>query len=72
MQNVEGEGGATILYSDAGTEGTWTINEEYKILIEDTPGFNLPGRVMLACAPSDANRVYALVAQGYLLWTTCI
>lgn len=65
MQNVEGEGGATILFSDAGTEGTWNINEEYKLLIEGTPGFDLPGRVILASAPSDANRVYALVAQGY-------
>ncbi len=65
MQNVEGEGGATLLYSDEGTSGTWAVNEEYKLLIEDTPGFDLPGRVMLACAPSDANRVYALVAQGY-------
>jgi len=65
MQNVEGNGGATILYSDSGLEGSWFVNEEYKVLIEGTAGFDLPGRVILAAAPSDANRVYALVAQGY-------
>jgi len=65
MQNVDGEGGATILYSDAGIAGSWNTNDEYRLLIESTPGFDLPGRVILASAPSDANRIYALVAQGY-------
>lgn len=64
MPNLSGEGGATILYSDEGVAGTWTINEEYKTLIENTPGANLPGRVMLASAPSDENFIYALIAQG--------
>ncbi|MCF8368874.1 MAG: T9SS type A sorting domain-containing protein [Bacteroidales bacterium] len=65
MPNVDGAGGATILFSDSGLEGSWTLNYEYKILIENTPGFDLPGRVILATAPSDANRVYACIAQGY-------
>ena len=65
MPNINGDGGATIFYSDAGTLGSWTINEEYKTLIESTPDFNLPGRVILSAAPSDENRVYVLVAQGY-------
>ena len=65
MQNINGDGGATILYSDSGLEGSWTVNDDYNILISNTPGFNLPGRVVLATAPSDANRVYACVAQGY-------
>lgn len=65
MPNLSGEGGATILYSDDGATGTWIINEEYRILIENTPNFNLPGRVMLATAPSDENYIYALIAQGY-------
>jgi hypothetical protein len=65
MPNVEGEGGATILFSDNALPESWSVNEEYKIQIENTPGFDLPGRVILAAAPSDANRVYALVAQGY-------
>ncbi|MBN2175378.1 MAG: exo-alpha-sialidase, partial [Bacteroidales bacterium] len=65
MQNANGEGGATILYSDLGTTGTWTKYEEYKILIENTPDFNLPGRVILDAAPSDENIVYCAVVQGY-------
>jgi hypothetical protein len=65
MQNVEGNGGATILFSDEGTSGSWTKFEEYKTLIENTPDFDLPGRVMLAAAPSDENIVYSAVAQGY-------
>ncbi len=65
MQNVTGDGGATILFSDDGLPGSWFVNEEFKILIENTPGFNLPGRVILASAPSNPDRVYVLVAQGY-------
>jgi hypothetical protein len=66
MPNVEGFGGATILYSDSGDPGSWNVNDEYRILIENTPALNLPGRVILASAPSDANRVYALIAQGVM------
>ncbi|PID95181.1 MAG: hypothetical protein CSA95_00700 [Bacteroidetes bacterium] len=67
MPNINGEGGATILYSDQGTEGTWSVNETYKTLIEGgTSGYYLPGRIMLAAAPSDTNRVYGIVAGGYL------
>ena len=66
-QNIDGEGGATILYSDEGTAGTWTVNETYKLLIEQgTGGYSMPGRIMLAEAPSDANRVYGVVAGGYM------
>lgn len=65
MQNVNFEGGATILYSDTGLEGSWSVNEDYKTTIEAEPLFNLPGRVIFAAAPSDPQRVYALIAQGY-------
>jgi hypothetical protein len=65
MPNVEGDGAATILYSDSGLPGSWHINSEYRTLIENTPGINLPGRVILASAPSDADRIYALIAQGW-------
>ncbi|MEZ5084432.1 MAG: T9SS type A sorting domain-containing protein [Bacteroidales bacterium] len=65
MQNINGDGGATILFSDSGLEGSWTVNDEYNILISNTSGFNLPGRVVLATAPSDEDRVYACIAQGF-------
>ena len=67
MPNMEDEGGATILMSDEGTADTWTVFEDYKILIEQGVGeFYLPGRVMLAPAPSDENVVYAVIGAGYV------
>ncbi len=67
MRNIDGEGGATILYSDEGTAGSWTKNEEYKTIIENGYGqYYLPGRVMISSAPSDENIVYAIVGAGYL------
>ncbi len=65
MPNIDGVGGATILYSDAGTPGSWTINSTYNTLISGGTDYYLPGRIMLATAPSDANVVYAIVAAGY-------
>ncbi len=52
-QNPWGEGKGTILYSDLGTSGNWTINTTYS----DPNG---TGRVELACAPSNANVLYAV------------
>lgn len=65
MPNVDGDGAASILYSDSGLPDSWTVNDDYRILIEDTPQMNLPGRVILASAPSDPDRVYGLIAQGW-------
>ena len=66
-QNVNGQGGATILYSDEGTEGSWTVNEDYRQQIEQGMGqYTLPGRVMLATAASDENVVYAIIGGGYI------
>ncbi len=65
MQNVEIEGGATILISDEGTEGTWTVYDDYVAIIQSNSSYYIPARVMLSCAPSDANIVYAAVAAGY-------
>jgi hypothetical protein len=62
--NLDGQGGATILFSDAGTAGSWTINNTYEQEILAAPIYNIPGRVVLAAAPSDANVVYALIAGG--------
>jgi hypothetical protein len=66
MPNLNGEGGATLLTSDYGTAGSWFIDETYKQIIESEPEHPIPGRIVLACAPSDPNVVYALVASGYL------
>ncbi len=65
--NVNGDGAATILRSDNGNPGSWTIDESLKdTIMNNDPNFNTPGRIVLACAPSDPNVVYALAASGQI------
>lgn len=65
MKNLSDNGGSTILYSDEGTPGTWTVFDDYEAIIQSDPSYPVPDRVILACAPSDENRVYALMAAGW-------
>lgn len=62
--NMNGDGGACILHSTEGTKENWTLIDTYKIEIEQDADYNFPGRIKLAAAPSDANRVYAIVGAG--------
>ncbi len=62
--NLNGEGAAVLLWSTNGT--TWTVNTQYQTEIIASGGNNIPGRVVLAAAPSDANVVYALIASGFV------
>lgn len=64
MQNVDIEGGAVILYSDDGLSGSWTVFDNYVQIIQNNSQYNIPGRVMVAAAPSDPNIVYAQIAAG--------
>ncbi len=66
QRNLDGNGGATILFSDAGTSGSWAVYNNYYLTIPGNPDYYLPGRVMVACAPSNANVVYAVIAAGYI------
>ncbi|MCD4735646.1 MAG: T9SS type A sorting domain-containing protein, partial [Bacteroidales bacterium] len=66
MKNLDMEGGATILYSDQGITGTWTVFDDYETIIQNQVEYNVPGRVIVACAPSNSNIVYALVGSGYI------
>ena len=66
LKNLNGNGGSTILYSDEGTMGSWTVFDDYETIIQNDPIYPIPGRVTMACAPSDANRVYALVGAGHI------
>lgn len=66
LKNMDGDGGATILYSDEGTAGTWTIYDDYEEIIRWDWQYDIPGRVVLACAPSNQNKVYAIIGAGYL------
>jgi photosystem II stability/assembly factor-like uncharacterized protein len=65
MRNLDDKGGATILYSDDGTSGSWIEYDNYRTEIEGNVVSNsIPGRVMLAAAPSNANVLYAAIAVG--------
>ena len=62
--NLDGNGAAVLLYSDNGIQ--WTVNNQYQAEILGSGTNNIPGRVVLATAPSNSNVVYALIASGYV------
>jgi photosystem II stability/assembly factor-like uncharacterized protein len=66
MPDINGEGGAVLFYSDSGLPGSWTLNDEYQNEIENDPDYPLPGRVVIAAAPSNASVVYALIGSGFI------
>ncbi len=63
-RNIDGKGGATILYSDNGTD--WTIFEDYANLIKESsdPTVVIPGRTIIASSASSPNAIYAVIAAG--------
>lgn len=65
MENLDKQGGATILYSDTGLEGSWTTYAEYNDIISSQSYYKVPARTLVATAPSDPNIVYAQFAAGY-------
>ncbi len=66
MPNLDGNGAAVLLYSDTGLPGSWNVNTTYRDQILAAPTYNIPGRVVFGCAPSDSNVVYALIASGLI------
>lgn len=66
MPNLESEGGATLLFSDTGLPGSWTVNTTYKSIIESDPDYPIPGRVVLATSSSNPSVVYALIGSGFI------
>lgn len=62
MRNMNQDGGGCIIYSDDGL--SWTVMSKYVPMIENLTLNNIPGRVVLAAAPSDANRIYAIIGGG--------
>lgn len=66
MENLNLHGGATILYSDSGLEGSWNIYDEYNLIIGDDNQINIPARTNVASAPSDPDVVYAQFASGWM------
>jgi len=65
MENLDKNGGACVLYSDTGLEGSWTIYDYYNTKISNDGYYNIPARTIVAVAPSDPDKVYAQFAAGY-------
>ena len=65
MENIDKEGGATVLFSDSGLPGSWTVYNYYNELISNESYYNIPARTLVASSPSDPNVVYAQFAAGY-------
>ena len=73
--NINGNGAAGIFWSDSGLKNSWNVNLSFQQeIMNDTNAYkinprktyNIPGRVVLAAAPSDPNIVYALIASGFI------
>lgn len=65
MENLNGLGGATVLYSDEGKPGSWTAYDYYNIKISNESYYKVPARTIVASAPSNPDKVYAQFAAGY-------
>lgn len=65
-ENLQKKGGATILWSDEGTAGSWTTYADFNSSIAAENYYNIPARTIVASAPSDPDVVYAQFAAGYL------
>jgi hypothetical protein len=62
MRNLFQKGGGRILYSDDGKN--WTVMSDFVPGIEARENYNIPGRVILASAPSDPETIYAILSGG--------
>jgi len=59
--NLDWDGGGTILYSDDCL--SWETVDQFIPVIEQLKEYNIPGRVILASAPTDPDRIYALFSS---------
>ena len=66
MENLDKKGGATILYSDTGLPGSWSVYDHYNTVISNEGYYNIPARTILASSPTDPQVVYAQFAAGYV------
>ncbi len=68
-RNFNDLGGGYILYSDTGNPGSWTIVNQFNQQISQDTDYNIPGRVKLASAPSNPDKIYAVFAAKSLQQT---
>ncbi|MBO3700751.1 T9SS type A sorting domain-containing protein [Roseivirga sp. E12] len=62
MRNSDLEGAGVVLYSDNGQD--WTVYDEVANTQFDPASQYYPGRVIIKSAPTDPNRVYAIISGG--------
>lgn len=62
MRNNDLKGAGVVLHSDNGTD--WTVYDEITNSVFDPANLYYPGRVIIKSAPSDPNRVYAIISGG--------
>jgi hypothetical protein len=65
MENLNKEGGATVLFSETGLEGSWSIYDNFNNIISGENTYKIPARTIIAVAPSNSDVVYAQFAAGY-------
>ena len=64
MKNLNGEGGAVILSSLSGDINSWTINNDFQEMIEQSNNNNIPGRIIFSSCESSPEVVYGAVGSG--------
>ena len=66
MKNLDGDGGAVILTSTTGDSDSWSISNQFQLLIESNSNYNIPGRIIFSSCASNPNIVYGVVGSGFL------
>ena len=66
MKNLDGDGGAVILTSTTGDSDSWSISNQYQLLIESNSNYNIPGRIIFSSCASNSNIIYGVVGSGFL------
>tara|TARA_B100000941_G_scaffold199080_2_gene144461 strand:- start:796 stop:3345 length:2550 start_codon:yes stop_codon:yes gene_type:complete len=66
MKNLDGDGGAVILTSTTGDYDSWSISNQFQLLIESNSNYNIPGRIIFSSCASNPNIVYGVVGSGFL------
>ncbi len=66
MKNLDGDGGAVILSSTTGDSDSWSISNQYQLLIESNSNYNIPGRIIFSSCASNPSIVYGVVGSGFL------
>ena len=66
MKNLDGDGGAVILTSSSGDPNSWSISNQYQLLIESNSNYNIPGRIIFSSCASNPNIIYGVVGSGFL------